>query len=293
MKMKKNYLTPVIIAGPTASGKSSLALSMALKHNGEIVCADSRQFYAGMAIGTACPSAEDVKRVAHHGYGIIDPKTSKIDAGFFVRFAMKTIGEIQSRSKRPIFVGGTGLYLRSLCYGLGDVPRSDHTIVDALQKRCDQEGVSALYAELANIDPDTAATIKLSDSYRIMRALEIIALTGQKPSDLRQSFKNTPKLVAHWIYKKPEKLWLLQRIKDRVLHMFGHGLVNEALDLRMKLPPDHWVLTVMGYQEALMYHDGLLGLDEAKERVIIRHRQYAKRQYTWFNKEPFYRFVIS
>lgn len=288
-----SHLIPLIIAGPTASGKSSLALKLAEHHDGEIICADSRQFYAGMAIGTACPSQEDQKRIPHHGYGLVDPNTSKVDAGYFVSFAMKTIGEVQGRAKRPIVVGGTGLYLRALCYGLGDVPPSAPKIVEQLHLRCDSEGLPKLYAELMTIDPDAASIIKSSDRYRIIRALEIFAVTGKKPSKLRRSFKEkSPKLKAHWVYKKPDKLWLMDQIKGRVQKMFDSGLVEEALSLRERLPVDHWALTVMGYQEALMYHDGFYSLAEAKERVVIRHRQYAKRQYTWFNSEPFYKFII-
>src|SRR5688572_25955322 len=128
--MVRSSLTPLVLAGPTASGKSSLALGLAKKHHGEIICADSRQFYARMAIGTARPSDDDMKAVAHHGYGILDPKTDKIDAGFFVDFAKRTIADVQARHKRPILVGGTGLYIRALHYGLRDVPKSQKSIVD-------------------------------------------------------------------------------------------------------------------------------------------------------------------
>lgn len=292
--MVRSSLKPLVLAGPTASGKSSLALRLAQKHNGEIICADSRQFYARMDIGTARPSDDEMKTVIHHGYGILDPKTDRIDAGFFVSFAKRTIADVQSRNKRPILVGGTGLYIRALYYGLRDVPKSEKKIVDDLEKRCDELGVAELYSELHSIDPKTAAAIAKTDRYRIVRALEIFAITKTKPSTLRESFgEGTPQLSAHFVYKKPEKTLLQQKILDRVRVMYSHGLLEEAQALREYLPRDHWALDVMGYREALMLIDNMITREEAIERTFIRHRQYAKRQYTWFNKEPFYRFVIS
>jgi tRNA dimethylallyltransferase len=285
---------PLVIAGPTAGGKSALAMKMAEEHHGEIICADSRQFYAGMSIATACPGEEDMRIVKHHGYGIIDPACEKIDAGFFVNFAHKTIEKIQKRKKRPILVGGTGLYLRALYYGLQDVPKASEQQRNELALRCDREGLWKLYQELLNIDEDVKTTIKPTDRYRILRALEIYYVTGKKPSVLRKSFKNVkPQLHAHWVYKKPLKEILMEKIRQRVDMMFQAGLIDEAKSLRARLSPGHWALTVMGYEEVFLFLDGKLSLDEAKEKIVIRHRQYAKRQYTWFNKESFYRFIIA
>lgn len=283
----------IVIAGPTASGKSSLAIDLALKHGCEIICADSRQFYRGMNIGTACPSDEDLKRVVHHGYGILDPANDKIDAGFFIRFAREKIEEIQSKKRRPILVGGTGLYLRALRYGLQDVPKSDDTITRTLVERCEKNGLDALYHELMTKDPKSSLIIKPTDRYRIMRALEIFEITKRAPSSLRHSFLDgKPQINAHWIYKKPDKKDLSQKIEGRVATMFEQGLTEEALRLRKQLPEGHWALDVMGYQEAILYVKNELDLKKAIERTAIRHRQYAKRQYTWFNKESFYRWII-
>jgi tRNA dimethylallyltransferase len=292
--MVRSHLIPVVIAGPTASGKSKLAMNLAIKHKGEIICADSRQFYKGMNIGTACPSDEDQKMVPHHGYKIIDPAKQKIDAGFFVKFATEKVIEIQNRNKRPILVGGGGLYFRALCYGIEDVPPKDIGLSKILNNRCDKEGVMALYEELKSIDPDTALFIKPNDRYRIIRALEIYSQCNIKPSLLRKSFSlKHPKFHAHWIYKKPDKKTLDSVLKTRVISMFDHGLVNEALDLKKCLESNHWALEVMGYKEALLYADNKISLNEAINLTYIRHRQYMKRQYTWFNKENFYRFIVS
>lgn len=293
-KTSHHRLMPMIIAGPTASGKSTLALKLARAHDGEIICADSRQFYADMAIGTACPTKEEQSLVPHHGYGIVDAKTTKIDAGFFINFATKKIKEIQERKRRPILVGGTGLYLRALYYGLLDVPPSRKDITAMLEERCNNEGLSHLYDELKKIDPESLHIIKETDRYRIMRALEIYYVTGQKPSGLRKSFnQKEPQIIAHWIYKRPEKESLIKQIENRVKSMFNDGLVDEASYLRSQLSENHWSLSVMGYYEALMYLNKKISLDCAIERTFIRHRQYAKRQYTWFDKEPFYRWKIN
>lgn len=287
-------MMPVVIAGPTASGKSGLAIELALKHGGEIICADSRQFYAGMAIGTACPDDEDLAKVPHHGYSMLDPKSDKMDAGLFVEFANKKIREIRGRGKRPILVGGTGLYLRALYYGLSDVPPSDKAVAHEIRERGHTLGLDGLYADLKSIDPITASLIKPQDAYRIMRALEIFQITGKLPSELRSSFaRGKAELGAHWIYKKPDKSSLLITIEKRVHNMFKKGLMDEARCLRERLSPLHWALDVMGYKEALQVIDHELTLKDAMERTLIRHRQYAKRQYTWFNKESFYRHIIS
>jgi tRNA dimethylallyltransferase len=291
--MVRSHLMPVVIGGPTGSGKSALALTWATRFRGEIICADSRQFYTGMSIGTASPTKEEMDLIPHHGFGIVDPLTQKIDAGFFVQFALRTIQEVQHRENRPILVGGTGLYLRALYYGMSDVPKSSPQLVTEIAKRGDEKGVEALYKELKSVDPETAHTISLKDRYRITRALEIYYQTGQRPSMLRKSFsRRNPELSAHWVYKNAPKSELQKILGDRVKAMYQNGLIEEARLIRARIPLDSWVLKTMGYEEALKFLDGHMSIGEAIERTLIRHRQYAKRQLTWFNKEPFYRFVV-
>lgn len=292
--MVRPHLIPIVIAGPTASGKSKLALSLCKKYSGEIICADSRQFYRGMAIGTASPTSDELLAIPHHGYGTLDPKSAKLDAGYFVNFALEAIREIQHRGKRPILVGGTGLYLRSLYYGLSDVKPADEIYRRELVRRMNSDGLPQLYEELKRHDRTTADALSPNDAYRIMRALEIFHSTGQTASELRKSFnQGPPQIVAHWLYKKPNKDDLIKNIEDRVKIMFTDGLIEEAKALRNHLPLGHWALDVMGYKEALDFSDGKLDLNQAIERTFIRHRQYARRQFTWFNKENFYRFTIS
>ena len=281
-------LMPLVIAGATGSGKSALALELALRHRGEIICADSRQFYLGMSIGTASPGDHERALVAHHGFNSIDPLNIKFDAGLFIDFAKQQIAQVQARGHRPILVGGTGLYLRALRYGFGQVPRSDELIVAELEVECANYGLEHLYQQLLKLDPISVLFIKATDKYRIIRALEIYRQIGQIPSERRKSFLGPPQLKAHYLLKKLAKAELQLKLYERVAHMFKQGLVEEALALRARLPEQHWALKVMGYQEALLVADGHLDNNQAIERTFIRHRQYAKRQATWFNKENFY-----
>jgi tRNA dimethylallyltransferase len=291
--MVSPHLTPLVIAGPTGSGKSALALALALKYDGEIICADSRQFYKFMRIGTASPSDEDLKLVPHHGFNSIDPKDSKIDAGFFITFAHTLINTIKARHKRPIIVGGTGLYLRALRYGLSDVPRSDPKVIKTLEKEAALLGVHILYERLITLDPKSTMQIKASDKYRIIRALAIFNQTHRKPSSLRQSFSHKKALLnAHWLLKKIDKADLEKRLLLRIHTMLKEGLVDEADNLRRILPAHHWALDVMGYKEALLYIDNFISYDQMIENIVIRHRQYAKRQLKWFKNEDFYRFKV-
>lgn len=286
--MVSSHLIPLVIAGATGSGKSSLALQLAQKFNGEIICADSRQLYRFMCIGTASPTEAERALVPHHGFNVIDPREQKVDAGFFVQFANEAIADCQRRKKRPILVGGTGLYLRSLRYGLHDVPQSDKTLVATLEAECEERGMRAMYEELAHIDPASVQLIMPQDRYRIIRALEIYRMTGRLPSALRQSFSaRESKLDAHWLWKLGDQASFEQTLKQRVEGMIEDGLVEEACALRALLPRDHWALKVMGYEEALAFKDALIDKASLIEKIFIRHRQYAKRQRTWFRREGY------
>lgn len=287
--MVSSHVMPLIIAGSTGSGKSALALRLALKFNGEIICADSRQFYSHMCIGTASPSAHERALVPHHGFNIVDPRQRKIDAGFFVSFAHDAIVSCQKRGKRPIVVGGTGLYLRALRYGLHDVPQSDKAVLARLEEECETRGLHQLYEELALVDPASVQLILPQDRYRIVRALEIYRKTGLPPSALRKSFSARKSLIkAHWLLKLAPPDSFEERLKERVISMLDEGLVEEACQLRALLPEGHWALKVMGYEEALAFNDGLLDKAMLIEKIFIRHRQYARRQRKWFRNEGYH-----
>ena len=247
-----------------------------------------------MRIGTASPSDEEMGLVVHHGYNFVDPRDQKIDAGFFIDFVTKHVNLLQKRDIRPIIVGGTGLYLRALRFGLSDVPRSDPHIINLLEQECEEHGLDSLYERLGILDSQSASIIKKSDKYRIIRALAIWHQTKAKPSSLRQSFlEKKPQIKAHWLLKVVEKISLEERIRIRVNAMFNWGFLEEAQALRSILGPHHWALLVMGYKEALLYSDKIISYENMIDQIIIRHRQYAKRQVKWFKQEDFYCFKIT
>ncbi|MES2504322.1 MAG: tRNA (adenosine(37)-N6)-dimethylallyltransferase MiaA [Myxococcota bacterium] len=285
--MVSQDLTPIVIAGPTGSGKSALAMKMAKELGGEIVCADSRQIYERMSIGTAAPSQEEYILVKHHGFEHLDPK-EVYSAGRFVTDTDAFVQEIQSRGKVPLIVGGTGLYLRAWRFGLADVLPSDPQV----RARLEQQDLSDLYLKLQEVDPASAAKIKATDPVRILRALEILEISGQPASQLRHTdWAREPRVNARWLLLKPSKEELDQRLKQRVDQMFEAGLVAEAVALRDYLGPaasPKGLLGTPGYAESLALVDGLLTEQEMFERTFIRHRQYAKQQVTWFQKESWW-----
>lgn len=287
-------LTPIVIAGPTASGKSAYAMRLAKDIKGEIICADSRQVYSRMRVGTAGPTAKEEKEVPHHGFHTIDPK-EKFDAGRFIEQTDAFVNEIRSRGKTPILVGGTGLYLRAWRYGLGDVPSKDEQIRKQLNERLQNEGLASLYAELKQIDEDSAATIYAQDAFRILRALEIFYATKKKPSELRKShFYRQPRIDAKWLLVWPEsREWLRARIEKRARVMFEQSLVVEARELKNYLGAEHPLVKTMGYEEALLLDEGRISYEEAIEKTALRQNQYAKRQLTWFKKEPWWSFLCA
>lgn len=280
-------VSPIVIGGPTGSGKSNFAIELAEQIGGEIVCADSRQVYKFMRIGTASPTEEHLSRVAHHNYNFVEPDDA-YDAGRFVEDTNRAIANITSRNKIPILVGGTGLYLRCWRYGLSDVPQKDNAVRKQLEHRLEQIGIEALYKELQELDEASAARINANDAFRILRALEIVILTGKKASDLRRSHFDRPLQDARWLLIKCARDELNCRLLKRTQEMFEMGLVKESLGLQERLPGHHPLLETIGYKESLDLASGSISLESAIERTFIRTRQYAKRQVSWFAKEPWW-----
>ena len=254
-------VSPIVIAGPTGSGKSEFAIILAEKQDGEIICADSRQIYAGMQIGTASPTLQDHARIPHHNYNVVNP-TESYDAGRFIEDTNRAIQDICKRNKIPILVGGTGLYLRCWRFGLSDVPQRDLTIRAQLNGELELNGLAALYQELKIMDEESARHIDQNDAFRIIRALEIIRITGKKASELRSSHFTSPKQEAKWILIQVAREDLNKRIMSRTKKMFENGIVEEAIALRHALPPHHRLLDTIGYKESLDYADGHIDLDD-------------------------------
>ncbi|CAH2030346.1 tRNA (adenosine(37)-N6)-dimethylallyltransferase MiaA [Trichlorobacter ammonificans] len=276
----------LVIAGPTASGKSALALELADRLDGEIVCVDSLTVYRGVDIGSAKPSPTDRARVPHHLLDIRNP-CEPFSAADFRREAARAIADITARGKRPILAGGTGLYLRILLGGLADAPGGDRELRERLQRRAEQEGGEALLAELQRIDPETAAGLHPNNLIRIIRALEVWHASGAPLSHFQQrhQFSDRPYRPLQYLLNLPREL-LYRRIDARVHRMLREGLVEEYQSLVASgVPADAKPLCAIGYKEVAAFLAGDIPASELPQVIARNTRHYAKRQLTWFRKE--------
>jgi tRNA dimethylallyltransferase len=274
-------VTPLIcIVGPTASGKSNLALKLAQEIGGEIVNADSRQIYREMIIGTAKPSLDEQALVKHH---LIDVTTLREpwSAGDFVRAADEAIADIHARDKIPVVVGGTGLYVRSLIEGLDIVPDIDPSVRKNLQARLADEGLTKLYSELAALDPEAHARLKPGDTQRILRALEVVLQTGQTLAEYWQKNPSAPRYEAVMIGMNLPRPVLHERINERVHAMMAGGLAREARNLWDQFPQNAVLSKTIGYAEWPVCTWNPFA---AEKLIALNTRQFAKRQMTWFGK---------
>ena len=276
--------------GPTASGKSALALELAARFDGEIVAVDSAQVYRGMDIGTAKPSAADRARVSHHLVDIIDPPAS-YPAAAFVRDALACVADIRGRGRMPILCGGTMLYFKALTEGLSALPRADAAVREELDRRAAQVGWPALHADLARVDPVTASRLAPNDAQRIQRALEVQRTSGQPISVLqgrRESAAGSlgPALAMALI--PSDRAQLHAAIAQRFLRMLDAGLVDELRVLRQRyaLDPALPSMRCVGYRQAWRYLDGEIDIGRLHETGIAATRQLAKRQLTWLRSMP-------
>jgi len=276
----------VIILGPTASGKTELAVRLAELFGGEIVNADSMQVYRSMDIGTAKPSPEIRLRVTHHLIDIVDPDVN-FSASDFRREAVLAIDDIAGRGKRVFVVGGTGFYIRALLHGLVDSPSGAGAVRRELEESAQRFGNEALLRELARVDPETSARLHPNDLVRIVRALEVYRLTGCPISQQRSEhgfagdYYRTLKIGLTM-----ERGELYERIDQRVERMIGEGLVDEVKALLDRgFSPAAKALRSIGYRQICAYLAGDYGLDEAVRLIKRDTRHYAKRQLTWFNTD--------
>ena len=275
--MTANLKNKVIaVVGPTASGKTAYAVNLAEKIGGEIVSADSRLVYKGFDIGTAKPSVEERKGIPHYMIDIAEPEDD-YSAGLYVDAAKKIIKDIKSRGKIPIIAGGTGLYLNVLLMNY-DLPRvaPDYELREKLRQEVDLSGI------LAEFDPETAQLIDKNDRKKLIRAIEIVKVTGEP---IRRR-KNDSEYEVEWIGLNYPREVLYDRINKRVDLMFETGLIDETKRLLEKHGRIPNLLYTIGYQEVIQYLDGLLTLDEAVDKLKQNTRRYAKRQLTWFRKNP-------
>ena len=272
----------LFIAGPTAVGKSELALTLAEKIGGEIISVDSMQVYRGLEIGTAKPSPEERRRVPHHLLDVCDLVDS-FDAAKFVRLATQAVAEIQARGKTPVFCGGTGLYFKAYLSGLGESPSAD----PRLRAELEMLPFEALLKELRERDPAAYDKIDKQNPRRVIRAVEVIRLTGKPFSTQRAEWKATAgKEKAETIFaltRKPDDLH--SRIRARVDDMFRRGLVEETRALLGRgLEQNQTAMQAIGYRQVVEHLRGQLDLPATIELVKARTRQFAKRQLTWFRR---------
>ena len=284
-KLRPDAKIFVLVVGPTGAGKSAAAMSLAERLDGEIVNCDSMQVYRGFDIGTDKPPAEDRRRVPHHLLDIIDSRTQFTAADFAAR-AVEAIGAIRARGRRPFVVGGTGLYVKALVDGLFPGPGRNDAVREALEREARELGFEALWSRLREADPAYGAKVGVRDRVRIVRALEVIALTGRPMSE---NFRGTRSLIADFRILKIGLDWdraeLYRRIEARVDRMFERGWVEEVAGLLASgVDESAPAFRALGYEHVLRHLKGEIGRDEAAARTKIDTRHYAKRQLTWFRK---------
>jgi len=276
----------VVILGPTASGKTALSLALAEKFAGEIVNCDSVATYREFDIGTAKPSLSERTRVPHHLFDCLDP-VQDVTAGEYARQARQVLAEIKSRERLPIVVGGTGLYLRALLEGLFAGPGRSEELRERLRERAARRGSQHLHRVLERLDPATADKIHPNDAPKLIRAIEVCLASRQKMSELWQQGRD--RLTGFRILRlglDPDRSALYQRINDRATQMFDRGLVEETKLLIEKYGAAARPLTSLGYKQAAEFLRGEVNRNDAIERAQQAHRNYAKRQMTWFRREP-------
>jgi tRNA dimethylallyltransferase len=285
--MKDTDKIPVVaVVGPTASGKSRLAVELALRKNGEVISADSMQIYQGMRIGTAKPTAEEMRGVAHHLIDFAD-LSQPFSVAHYVELASNCISEVNSRGKLPIIAGGTGLYVRSLLHNIQFTEDDKNTALRVeLARKAEQEGVQSLVEELSRFDPQSAHRIHPNNIGRIIRAIEIYRMTGITMTEQIERSKQIPTpyqaCVIGLDYKNRQTLY--DRINLRVDLMMESGLLAEAKEV-LSCPNSQTALQAIGYKELVPYFRGECSLEVAVGRIKQESRRYAKRQLTWFRRD--------
>jgi tRNA dimethylallyltransferase len=272
------------LAGPTACGKSAIALELAERIGGEIVALDSMTLYRGMDIGTAKPLFADRERVPHHLFDVLDPH-EEFNVAEYLTAAERTLEDIVARGRTPLFVGGTGLYLRSLLRGVFEGPAADWELRRRLIGEADAWGPEALYQRLSAVDSVTAARLSPNDLRRVIRALEVFEITGVPLSVQQQNAPLPPgERPSHVYWLEPPRAWLHERINRRVLEMFAAGLVDEVRTLLARPQPlSHTARQALGYNEVIDWLErGTGDTAEVIAEIQTRTRQFAKRQHTWF-----------
>jgi len=285
--MNKNSVLPLVaIVGPTASGKSSLAVWLAQRLGGEVVACDSTQLYRGFDIGTAKPSGSERQGIPHHLIDVLEP-TEEATAGGYRERAEVVLAELGSRKRLPIFTVGTGLYLRALLLGLADVPQRSEALRERLRARAAEHGEGHLHRILGKLDAKSAEWIDAADEKKLIRAIEVCILAKKPLSEVHRSGRNP---LRGWraikIGLAPERETLYARVHARTDSMLANGWIEEVKALLANgLPSDPKPFDFIGYRELQKVLDKQISLEEARAAIQQATRRYAKRQMTWFRKE--------
>ena len=276
----------VVVLGPTASGKTALSLVLAERFHGEIINCDSVALYRDFEIGTAKPSVEERARAPHYLLDVADP-THHVTAGEYARKARAVLADIKARERLPIVVGGTGLYLRALLDGLFAGPERSEDLRDRLRERAKNREAGYLHRVLKRLDPAAAAKIHANDTPKLIRAIEVCLASRRQMTEMWKEGRDP--LQGFRILRlglNPDREALYARINERARRMFDAGLVEETERLLAKYGDTAWPLGSLGYRQAVQLLRGSLTRDAAIAAAQQAHRNYAKRQMTWFRREP-------
>lgn len=276
----------VMIAGPTASGKTSLAINLAEQIDAEIISVDSRQCYKQIDIGTAKPSEEQLSRVKHYNISVLDLTQEDSVAAFLNRVKVYET-EIIKKEKNIIYCGGSTLHLQSIFRPLDDIPKTDSVNIDKLNRDADEKGIDVLYQKLSNVDPDYAQRMDGLNRQRIIRALDVWMQTGKPFSSFHQNKKIViPDNLKVFILNHPRNK-LHQRINKRTEMMIEQGLVQETENIiKQGYDPELQSLKTVGYREVISFLKGNMIMDDVIKNIQTSTRRYAKRQITWFRRWP-------
>lgn len=273
----------VLIVGPTAVGKTDLAIQLALRLNGEVVSVDSRLFYRGMDIGTAKPTKSEISRVPHHLIDIVEPDQT-LSLAVFQSMAQNAIAEIHARQKLPLLVGGTGQYVRAVTHGWTPPEvKPDEKLRAVLENLKEEKGKEWLYEKLKILDPEAAANIDLRNVRRTIRALEVIFSTGRRFSEQRASSGTSYPLITIGLIRPREELY--RRVDERIEKMFANGLLEEVKSLLDKgYSSDLPSMSAIGYRECVSVIKGQMDIDQAKVEMKRLTRIFVRRQANWFKE---------
>ncbi len=284
--MSVSKIPLLVVAGPTASGKTALGAALAEEYDGEVISADSMQIYKGLDITSAKPTVEEMRGIPHHLVGIVDMNV-QFSVADYVELAKRTINDVNSRGKLPILVGGTGLYINSLVDNISfERAETDGSIRKRLCTEADIAGAEEMHRRLASVDPETAELVSPNNIIRVIRALEIYELTGMKFSEYKRISRNEGSIYNVCMiglnYRDREKLY--DRINRRVTHMSENGMIEECRAV-YENEKTGTVCQAIGYKELLLYFRGESDIETSLNKIRQNTRRYAKRQLTWFRRD--------